>query len=314
MHSPDALLRRMFDAMVASAQPERCVAAQLPALDTLRGGRVIVIGAGKASAAMAQAVESRWDGPLTGLVVTRHGYAAPCARIEIVEAAHPVPDEAGLRAARRMLDLVSGLRPEDTVLCLISGGGSALLPLPLDGLTLRDKQAVNRALLASGATISDELRAAPPVRDQGGRLAAACHPARVITLLLMCRATAAGHRVRPHLRRSHHLRRRAGHRAAPASPCPRPRWTRCARPRRVRQARRSAPGARRDPHGGHAADGAGGGRRRGAPGRLRRPHPRRRAGGRGARRRQGARRHRVAGRRARTAVPPACCCRAAKPP
>ena len=95
MHSPDAPLRRMFDAMVASAQPERCVAAHLPAPDTLRGGRVIVIGAGKASAAMAQAVESRWDGPLTGLVVTRHGYAAPCARIEIVEAAHPVPDEAG---------------------------------------------------------------------------------------------------------------------------------------------------------------------------------------------------------------------------
>ena len=114
----------MFDAMVASAQPERCVAAQLPALDTLRGGRVIVIGAGKASAAMAQAVESRWDGPLTGLVVTRHGYAAPCARIEIVEAAHPVPTRPGC-AARRMLDLVSGLRPEDTVLCLISGGSSA---------------------------------------------------------------------------------------------------------------------------------------------------------------------------------------------
>ena len=95
MHSPDALLRRMFDAMVASAQPERCVAAQRLALDTLRGGRVIVIGAGKASAAMAQAVESRWDGPLTGLVVTRHGYAAPCARIEIVEAAHPVPTRPG---------------------------------------------------------------------------------------------------------------------------------------------------------------------------------------------------------------------------
>ena len=185
MHSPDALLRRMFDAMVASAQPERCVAAQLPALDTLRGGRVIVIGAGKASAAMAQAVESRWDGPLTGLVVTRHGYAAPCARIEIVEAAHPVPDEAGLRAARRMLDLVSGLRPEDTVLCLISGGGSALLPLPLDGLTLRDKQAVNRALLASGATISEMNCVRRHLSAiKGGRLAAACHPARVITLLM----------------------------------------------------------------------------------------------------------------------------------
>ena len=185
MHSPDALLRRMFDAMVASAQPERCVAAHLPAPDTLRGGRVIVIGAGKASAAMAQAVESRWDGPLTGLVVTRHGYAAPCARIEIVEAAHPVPDEAGLRAARRMLDLVSGLRPQDTVLCLISGGGSALLPLPLDGLTLRDKQAVNRALLASGATISEMNCVRRHLSAiKGGRLAAACHPARVITLLM----------------------------------------------------------------------------------------------------------------------------------
>ncbi|MBP6706633.1 MAG: glycerate kinase [Achromobacter sp.] len=185
MHSPDALLRRMFDAMVASAQPERCVAAHLPTPDTLRGGRVIVIGAGKASAAMAQAVESRWDGPLTGLVVTRHGYAAPCARIEIVEAAHPVPDEAGLRAARRMLDLVSGLRPEDTVLCLISGGGSALLPLPLDGLTLQDKQAVNRALLASGATISEMNCVRRHLSAiKGGRLAAACHPARVITLLM----------------------------------------------------------------------------------------------------------------------------------
>ena len=134
---------------------------------------------------MAQAVESRWDGPLTGLVVTRHGYAAPCARIEIVEAAHPVPDEAGLRAARRMLDLVSGLRPEDTVLCLISGGGSALLPLPLDGLTLRDKQAVNRALLASGATISEMNCVRRHLSAiKGGRLAAACHPARVITLLM----------------------------------------------------------------------------------------------------------------------------------
>ena len=118
-------------------------------------------------------------------MVTRHGYAAPCARIEIVEAAHPVPDEAGLRAARRMLDLVSGLRPQDTVLCLISGGGSALLPLPLDGLTLRDKQAVNRALLASGATISEMNCVRRHLSAiKGGRLAAACHPARVITLLM----------------------------------------------------------------------------------------------------------------------------------
>ena len=180
MHSPDALLRRMFDAMVASAQPERCVARTCP--------RRTRCAAASSSSAPARP-RRRWprrSNPLgralTGLVVARHGYAAPCARIEIVEAAHPVPDEAGLRAARRMLDLVSGLRPQDTVLCLISGGGSALLPLPLDGLTLRDKQAVNRALLASGATISEMNCVRRHLSAiKGGRLAAACHPARVIT-------------------------------------------------------------------------------------------------------------------------------------
>jgi len=144
-----------------------------------------VIGAGKASAAMAQAVEDHWAGPLSGLVVTRHGYGAPCRRIEIVEAAHPVPDAKGLQAARRMLDMVRDLRPEDVVLCLVSGGGSALLPLPLPGLTLEDKQAVNRALLASGASIAEMNCVRRHLSAiKGGRLAAACHPARVVTLLM----------------------------------------------------------------------------------------------------------------------------------
>jgi hydroxypyruvate reductase len=145
----------------------------------------VVIGAGKASAAMARAVEQHWDGPLTGLVVTRYGYGVPCERIEIVEAAHPVPDASGLAAAQRMLATVRGLRPEDTVLCLISGGGSALLPLPLAGITLADKQALHRAMLASGATISEMNCVRRHLSGiKGGRLAAACHPARVLTLLL----------------------------------------------------------------------------------------------------------------------------------
>ena len=182
---PHALLRQMFDAAVASAQPHRCVPPHLPLPHELGGGRLVVIGAGKASAAMAQAVEQHWAGPLSGLVVTRYGYAVPCQRIEIVEAAHPVPDAAGLQAAERMLQVVQGLRPEDVVLCLISGGGSALLPLPLPGLTLADKQAVNRALLASGATITEMNCVRRHLSAiKGGRLAAACHPARVITLLL----------------------------------------------------------------------------------------------------------------------------------
>ena len=185
MAGETALLRRMFDAAVASAQPARCVPPHLPRPDELGAGRLVVIGAGKASAAMAQAVEEHWSGPLSGLVVTRYGYGAPCSRIEIVEAAHPVPDEAGLRAAQRMLDVVRGLRPEDIVLCLISGGGSALLPLPLQGLTLEDKQAVNRAMLASGATISEMNCVRRHLSAiKGGRLAAACHPARVIALVM----------------------------------------------------------------------------------------------------------------------------------
>jgi hydroxypyruvate reductase len=152
-------------------------------------GRVLVIGAGKASAAMAQAVESHWRGRglerVEGLVVTRYGYGAPCERIEIVEAAHPVPDAAGEAAARRLLAMVQGLGADDLVLCLISGGGSALLPLAGEGLTLADKQAVNKALLASGASIAEMnclRRHLSAIK--GGRLAAACHPARVLTLLI----------------------------------------------------------------------------------------------------------------------------------
>ena len=175
----------MFDAAVASAQPALCVPPHLPTAAELGRGRLVVIGAGKASAAMARAVEDHWAGPLSGLVVTRYGYGVPCQRIEIAEASHPVPDAAGLHAAQRLLQVVSGLREEDIVLCLISGGGSALLPLPLPGLTLEDKQAVNRALLASGATIGEMNTVRRHLSAiKGGRLAAACHPARVITLLL----------------------------------------------------------------------------------------------------------------------------------
>ncbi len=185
---PDAaadLLRRLFDAAIASAQPARCVPAHLPSPQELGSGHLVVIGAGKASAAMARAVEDHWNGPLSGLVVTRYGYAVPCQRIEIVEAAHPVPDAAGELAAQRMLALVQDLRADDVVLCLISGGGSALLPLPINGLTLSDKQQVNRALLASGASISEMNCVRRHLSGiKGGRLAAACHPARVITLLL----------------------------------------------------------------------------------------------------------------------------------
>ena len=179
------LLRRMFDAAIASAQPALCVPPHLPSPASLGSGRLVVIGAGKASAAMARAVEEHWDGPLSGLVVTRYGYAVPCRHVEIVEAAHPVPDAAGMAAAQRMLDCVAGLRADDLVLCLISGGGSALLPLPLPGITLAMKQEVNRALLQSGATIAEMnclRRHLSAIK--GGRLALACHPARVLTLLL----------------------------------------------------------------------------------------------------------------------------------
>lgn len=176
------LLRAMFDAAVAAAQPALCIPPHLPVAPK---GRLIVIGAGKASAAMAQAVEANWSGPLAGLVVTRYGYAQPCQHIEIVEAAHPVPDAAGEQAAARMLDMVRGLTADDLVLCLISGGGSSLLPLALPGLTLADKQSVNRALLRSGASIGEMNVVRRHLSAiKGGRLAAACYPAPVVNLLL----------------------------------------------------------------------------------------------------------------------------------
>lgn len=188
---PRTFLRSLFDAAVASAQPTLCVPPHLPPIEELPAlgrGRVIVIGAGKASAAMAQALEAHyadWPGRLEGLVVTRYGYGAPCQRLEIVEAAHPVPDEAGLRAAQRMLQLVQGLDAHDLVIALISGGGSSLLPLPLPGLTLADKQLINRALLQSGATITEMNTVRRHLSAiKGGRLAAACAPARLVTLMM----------------------------------------------------------------------------------------------------------------------------------
>lgn len=193
MDTPQArqLLREMFQAAIHAAQPARTLAAHLPPPPK---GRTIVIGAGKASAAMARALEDAWaDAPalpaspktLEGLVVTRYGYAVACQRIEIVEAAHPVPDAAGFHAAQRMLERVSGLTEDDLVICLISGGGSALLPLPLAGMSLADKQAVNQSLLKSGATITEMNTVRRHLSAiKGGCLAAACYPARVCNLLL----------------------------------------------------------------------------------------------------------------------------------
>ena len=179
---PKFLLRRMFDAAVARAMPDKCLPPFLPHPPK---GRTIVVGAGKAAATMAKAVEDHWQGELAGLVVTRYGHHAPTKRIEVVEAAHPVPDLAGREAAERILKLVQGLSGDELVLCLISGGGSALLALPAPGLTLQDKQAINRALLASGANIAEMNCVRKHLSAiKGGRLAAACHPAKVVTLTI----------------------------------------------------------------------------------------------------------------------------------
>jgi len=184
--NPRELLRRLFDAGVAAADPARCVPAALAELAPPGpGGRLIVVGAGKAAAAMAQAVEAAWPGPLSGLVVTRYGHGAPCARIEVVEAAHPVPDAAGAAAAARILGLVSGLTANDRVLALISGGGSALLAAPAPGVTLEQKQAIGAALLNSGATIADINCVRKHLSAiKGGRLALAAWPAPVLTLAI----------------------------------------------------------------------------------------------------------------------------------
>ena len=176
------LLRRLFAVAVGAAQAGACVPSHLPQPPR---GRTVVIGAGKASAAMARVLEEHWTAPLSGLVVTRYGYSVPCDRIEIVTAAHPVPDAAGLQAAQRMLRLLAGLSPEDLVIALLSGGGSALLPLPAPGLTLADKQTISRGLLRSGATIREMNCVRRHLSAiKGGRLAAACHPAPVWSLLI----------------------------------------------------------------------------------------------------------------------------------
>ncbi len=186
---PRGFLRALFDVAVASAQPLHAMAPVLPCPPR---GRTVVLGAGKAAASMAAALDALWpsDAPLSGLVVTRYGYIpdavrARPGRIEVVEAAHPVPDAAGASAARRMLERARGLTCDDLVIALISGGGSALLPLPAPGLTLADKQAINRALLLSGATIAEMNCVRKHLSAiKGGHLAAACAPARVVTLLI----------------------------------------------------------------------------------------------------------------------------------
>jgi hydroxypyruvate reductase len=178
----EACLNEMFAAAVRAATPAYCVPPHLPEKPR---GRTLVIGAGKAAASMARAVEDHWDGPIEGLVITRYGHRVETSRIEVVEAAHPVPDQAGLDATRRMLSLVCDLTTDDLVLCLISGGGSALLTAPAPGLTLSDKQAINRALLESGATIAEMNTLRKHLSSiKGGRLAVAAAPARVVSLVI----------------------------------------------------------------------------------------------------------------------------------
>jgi glycerate 2-kinase len=182
MNDPRRFLEALFREAIAAAQPALCLPPHLPPAPE---GRTIVFGAGKASAAMAKALEDNWPAPLSGIVVTRHGYETPCSRIEIIKASHPVPDEAGLHAARRMLEMARGLTERDLVLCLISGGGSALLPLPLPGLTLAEKQDISRKLLKCGAAIGEMNCVRRHLSSiKGGRLAAACYPAKVVTLLI----------------------------------------------------------------------------------------------------------------------------------
>lgn len=175
-------LTSIFDAAVAAADPEKTIAKYLPEKPK---GRTIVVGFGKGAAQMAQAFEKLWDGPFEGVVVTRYGYAAPCKTIEVLEASHPVPDENGAKASRRLLDLVSGLTKDDLVVALVCGGGSALLPAPAGNLTLEDEVAVNEALLASGAPISAINAVRKHVSTiKGGRLAERAHPARVVSLVV----------------------------------------------------------------------------------------------------------------------------------
>ena len=181
-NAPREILRRLFEAAVDAVSPARCLPPHVPPPGAVR---TLVVGAGKASAAMAQVVERKLNGAVGGLVVTRYGHGAPTRSIEVVEAAHPVPDGAGAEAARRVLALVEGLGPDDLVLCLLSGGGSALLACPAAGITLADKQATTGALLRSGATITEMNCVRKHLSGiKGGRLAIAAAPARVVTLMI----------------------------------------------------------------------------------------------------------------------------------
>lgn len=182
MNTPQRLLRSLFDAALAAVDPMQCVAAHLPPRPK---GRTLVVGAGKASARMARAVEAAWDGPLSGLVVTRYGHGDACQRIEVVESSHPVPDQAGATAAQRMLDLARTAGPDDLVLALMSGGGSSLITLPSPGVTMDDLRQLNQALLRSGAPIGDMNMVRRHLSSiKGGRLAAACGAAAVHTLVI----------------------------------------------------------------------------------------------------------------------------------
>jgi hydroxypyruvate reductase len=179
---PGEFLKAMFAAALAAADPSRTLAGHIPPAVS---GRTVLAGAGKAAAAMAHAFEKMWPGPLEGVVLTRYGHALPGERVEILEASHPVPDDAGERAARRILDLARSLGPDDQLVFLASGGGSALLTLPAPGLTLADKQAVTRALLRCGATIGEINTVRKHLSAiKGGRLAAAAAPAGIVTLAI----------------------------------------------------------------------------------------------------------------------------------
>jgi glycerate 2-kinase len=181
--NPRQFLLDLYASAVAAVSAEKSLPPYLP--QAAARGRTLVIGAGKGAAAMAKVVEDHMQGDISGLVVTRYGHGADCKRIEVVEAAHPVPDEAGRHAAARMLQMVQGLSENDLVLCLISGGGSSLLALPAEGITLEQKQAVNKALLKSGAAIGEMNCVRKHLSAiKGGRLALACAPARVVTLLI----------------------------------------------------------------------------------------------------------------------------------
>lgn len=180
--TPSLFLRKLFDSAVDAALPYGNMANFLP---QDRTGKLVVIGAGKAAASMAQALEEHWQGPLQGVVVTRYQHGAPCRFIEVVEASHPVPDDEGERVAKRILNLVSDLNENDTVICLLSGGGSALLSLPAPGISFAEKQAINKALLKSGAAI-DEINCVRKHLSaiKGGRLAMAAYPATMLTLAI----------------------------------------------------------------------------------------------------------------------------------